>query len=429
MRCRRNYYIFILISLLQGCCFYAPVATLYRLEYGVPLSQLFIIESISWVLCIGLELPMGRFADRFGHRRTVVLGCFTLFASKIVFAFASGFALFMLERVLLAIADAAISGALESLLYDSVGPDRAESRFAAYNAAGTLGLLAASMLSPLLYRVSMRNAAYATVLSYGLAALLCLFLKEPAAVEAGRSIAAAVPAGPGGQSSGDSADAAPLQAGQTPGIRAALRRLGSDRKLLRLLLALAVSGEFAQASTVFLSQPQYKRAGIPESRYGLLFALIQCAALGGAAAAGLANRGKTQAEHRGRMRIAVLGAAAALECGSCVCLAFWPTPLLSAAALFVFSAAAAAQRPLSSVIQVERSPEGSRATSLSLNAMLAELVSAAMNPLEGAVAGSSLKLGFCAFALPLFLIALLSPWFFAAAGESPDNEKRCSAGS
>ncbi len=395
MRCKRNYYIFILVAFFQGCCFYAPVATLYRLNYGLSLSQLFIIESISWLLCIGLELPMGYFADRFGHRKTVVMGCLVYFVSKIVFALAGSFALFMLERVLLAIAGAALSGAVESLLYESVEPDKAERRFAAYNAAGTLGLLGASIASPLLYQVSLRNAAYATALTYGIAALLCLFLREPESAAA------------------RTAEPAARASSAVPGVRAAVKSLASDRQLLRFLLALAVCLEFAQASTVFLSQPQYKRAGIAESSYGLLFALIQCAALAGSAVAGLVNRRQDGAARTGRRRLTIMGAATALECGACVCLALWPVPGLSVAALLVFSAAAAAQRPLSTAIQVERSGVANRATSLSLNAMLGELVSAVLNPVEGLIAENALKTGFAAFAGVLALILLVSPWLFA----------------
>lgn len=387
MRHKRNYHILVAISLLQGFVFYAPVATVYRQAFGLSLSGLFVIESISWVLTLLLEVPFGRFADRFGCRKTIVLGCLVFFASKIVFAFAFGFALFLAERALLSVSIAALSGASENLLYASAGPDEPERRFGLWNAAGTAGVIAASLLAPLLYRASLRYTAYATAAAYGLAALLCLFLEEP------RGEAAERRGGPGG-------------AGPRSEPGRSIRALASDRPLLLFLAALAVSNECAQAATVFLSQPQYRRAGVGEASYGLLYALVQCAALAGAAAGRLVGS---------LGRRAALTILIGVECLGAAALAASASAWVTVAALLALSAAASMARPISAAVQLERIRVPDRATALSLNAMAGELVAAAFNAGEGEIAQRSLAWGFGAAAAALGLILVFSRRLLGAA--------------
>ena len=52
------------IAFLQGMVFYGPVATLYRQAQGVSVFQITVIESISLILCILLEVVWGVVADR-----------------------------------------------------------------------------------------------------------------------------------------------------------------------------------------------------------------------------------------------------------------------------------------------------------------------------------------------------------------------------
>lgn len=64
MEIKRNIYLMYGISLLQGMVFYGPIATLYRQAAGVSVFEITLIESISLVLCIALEMPWGVVADR-----------------------------------------------------------------------------------------------------------------------------------------------------------------------------------------------------------------------------------------------------------------------------------------------------------------------------------------------------------------------------
>lgn len=68
MNLNKNIRIMYVIALLQGMVFYAPIATLYRQSVGITILQITIIESISLVCQIGLEIPLGVIADRIGYK-------------------------------------------------------------------------------------------------------------------------------------------------------------------------------------------------------------------------------------------------------------------------------------------------------------------------------------------------------------------------
>ena len=63
------------ITFFQGMVFYAPVASLYRQARGLTLGQIALIESISFLLSLALELPWGLIADRIGYRLTMIVNC------------------------------------------------------------------------------------------------------------------------------------------------------------------------------------------------------------------------------------------------------------------------------------------------------------------------------------------------------------------
>lgn len=374
----RNYRLLVLIALMQGIVFYAPVATLYRRAYGLDIQGLFLIESISWIATILLEAPWGRFADRFGYRLTLIIGTALFLVSKVVFAFASGFDGFLAERLLLALSLAALSGCTEAMLYRSVPPEYAARAFGRWHAAGSVGLFSASLVAPLLYSMSMRMAAYGTIIPYAAALLCSIFLVD-------------IPAVP--------AESRPMT-GRAPreGVRFSVLTLARDKGLLVFLVAAAVMGEAAQSASVFLAPLQYERARIPARLFGVLFALTQAAGL-----AATASGPMIAALGRRRAFVSLVAIAAA----SLAALAVSRSAIVSIIALIVLAAAAATFRPLSMTVQNEKAHDSSRATMLSVNAIVMELIAAIMNTGVGYASALGLPIGFGALAV--LTAALLLP--------------------
>ena len=380
MNSTRNARLLIAVSFLQGFVFYGPVATLYRRAYGLALDELFLIESVSWILMLLLEAPWGWFADRFGYRRTLVAGNLLFAASKLVFAGASGFGGFLAERLVLSVAVAAISGCDSALLYRSSREGQAERNFGLQSAAATAGIVLASLLSPLLYGVSLRWTAYATILPYAAAAALSFLLSD---------------------------EGAPPPR-ERRFVLSSLRRLLSDRRLLLLLAAGALAAEVSRSLVVFLGQLEYERSGIPRAWFGLIFAALQFVPIVAGAAGALSRRFD---------RRAVVLACLAAELLSVLALLLAPASApVALLALAGVSASAALFAPYFQAVQNELVRSGERATALSLNAMVVEGVAAAASLGVGRAAQASLSRGYLLCALLLAAALALSPLYLRLAG-------------
>ncbi|HRY72616.1 MAG TPA: MFS transporter [Spirochaetia bacterium] len=379
MNSTRNVRLLIAVSFLQGFVFYGPVATLYRRAYGLALDELFLIESVSWILMLLLEAPWGWFADRFGYRRTLVAGNLLFAASKLVFAGASGFGGFLAERLVLSVAVAAISGCDSALLYRSSREGEAERNFGLQSAAATAGIVLASLLSPLLYGVSLRWTAYATILPYSAAAALSFLLSD---------------------------EGAPPPR-ERRFVLSSLKRLLSDRRLLLLLASGALAAEVSRSLVVFLGQLQYERSGIPRAWFGLIFAALQLVPIVAGAAGALSRRID---------RRAVILSCLAAELLSVLVLLLAPArAAVSLLALAGVSASAALFAPYFQAVQNELVGTGERATALSLNAMVVEGVAAAANLGVGRAAEASLSRGYLLCALLLAAALALSPLYLRLA--------------
>lgn len=180
MENRRNIALFFAAYFLEGLCFYGPVATLYRQAAGLTLLEIGTLESVSVAVMLLLELPWGWAADRLGHRRVIVV-CTALYAlSKVVFWRADGLWDFLLERLILAAALSGLSGCDSAYLYACGSRGDGQRRFGLWGAVQTAGLVTAGVCSTLFFSDDYRAAAGWTVAAYTLAALLTLFLTDPA---------------------------------------------------------------------------------------------------------------------------------------------------------------------------------------------------------------------------------------------------------
>ena len=129
MRSKKNIIIMLCISLLQGMVFYGSIATLYRENAGIGIFEITIIESVSLVMSLAMELPWGLLADRIGYKTTMVVCSVLFFISKLIFWKADSFGAFLAERLLLAVVVSGLSGVDASVLYLSAGEDRSQRVF------------------------------------------------------------------------------------------------------------------------------------------------------------------------------------------------------------------------------------------------------------------------------------------------------------
>ena len=122
----RNIPLFIAFRVLFNARWYYPVLAVLFLDFGLSVEQ-YALLNVAWAAAIvGLEVPSGALADRFGRKRMVVLAAGLMVVEMAVFAFAPTgnstllFILFLINRLLSGAAEASASGADEALAYDSL---------------------------------------------------------------------------------------------------------------------------------------------------------------------------------------------------------------------------------------------------------------------------------------------------------------------
>ena len=121
-----NVRMFILFRVLFNARFYYPVFSILFLDFGLTLSQFAILNAV-WAATIVLcEVPSGALADTIGRRNLLVFAGFLMVVEIAIWAFVPRsnlnllFWVFVLNRILSGMAEAAASGADEALAYDSL---------------------------------------------------------------------------------------------------------------------------------------------------------------------------------------------------------------------------------------------------------------------------------------------------------------------
>lgn len=355
---KRNIYLLWGISLLQGMVFYAPVATLYRQAAGLGIFHITLIESISLALMLLLEIPWGWLADRIGYRKTMLICCFLYFISKLIFWQAEDFSGFLLERILLSVVCAGLSGVDAGMLYLSCKEEESLRVFSIYENLGQLGILAAAGIHAVWIGENYRLAAFLTVCSYGAAMLLSFGLQE-------------VSAGSQAARKKNPAD-----------MLTVLKKQLGNPKVLLLLLAVGLLNECHQTITVFLSQLQYIKAGMNHREISLAYIVINLLSLTGGFSAALCRKFGVKSVGTGLLWLASI---------SCLLLGMVPLPLVSVAALIVLRLSFSLMQPLQMDLQNKQITGQDRATVLSINAVVLESLGIFLNLLLGSLADVQLS--------------------------------------
>lgn len=351
-----NIYILNIIIFLQGFVFYAPIATIYREKRGISLSQIFLIESIYMILIILMEIPWGRFADKFGYKKTLILSNFIFFLSKIIFFKADSFFMFFIERLLLAISISGLSGCDTALIYVSLDEeDNSERAFAKYGFFANLGFLLGSLLATFIINISIDSAAFYTIIPYGFAFLLSFLLKDIKG-----------------------------KATESLGIKRNLKYVFSKKNIVIIIIAIALITEVVQSITVVLNQGIYIKSNIDIKYFGLILVAIQIINLISVKSYKLTNKIGQKSSIKLFIIIIALSSFSLIFIKNGF-LAFIGIALISTSRSFI--------EPIFMDIKNKSIQSIDRATLLSIYSMFQSIVASIVNPLIGVTSNYSLELG------------------------------------
>ncbi len=353
---RLNVYLMYLIIFFQGFVFYGPVATLYRQGRGISMYQIFLIESVFWILMIVFEIPWGWFADRFGYKKTLIISNLLFLISKIVFYKALSFEMFLFERILLAMAISGLTGCDTALIYGSIEENESQKVFGRYDALAAAGYIIASLMSTIIVKYSIYLTAFYTIFPYVIALILTLFIKD-----------------------------IPVNNKEKSKLRNSFTNAFSKMEIIILVISISLFREVFQAINVFLNQLQYIRSGIDIKYFGILMVIIQIACLSSTKSHKLSKKIGNNRSIEILMLLIII---------CCFLLIFTQSPFLSVLLIILVAGSISLINPIVLEIQNKSIITGDRATILSMYAMAGDIVAAAINPVIGKAADISLQTSF-----------------------------------
>ena len=352
MNMKKNVYIFYVLAFLQGLVFYSSIATLYRTSHNLSLYEMGIIDSCFYIFVIVFEIPWGMLCDRIGYKKTMLIANTFYFVSKIVFWKANGFGMFLLERLLLALAVSGLSGCDMSLLYLSTDKEKSTEVFGKNSMFGVIGMVVASLMFTFVFKSNMELAAFATIFPFVLNFILTFFLQDY-----------------------------PVDKQEKMEFKSIFKFFRNNKTMIYVLMASVLLTETAHTLTIFYNQLQYERVNIPIAYYGIIFVGLQ---LLGTTSGLLGKLTEKYSKEKIASTLFLMGAVCSLG------LYFSNDIVSTIVYLMILTCANVMYVPILSTIENENVKESNRATILSFYSLTMSIGSIIMSYVFGVVVSHSL---------------------------------------
>lgn len=115
---RTNAYFLKLSSFFSGLSFYTPIVPLYFLTHGVNLTVVVLAQAFYSTAVLLFEVPTGVLADRFGHRRSVVISTLMSALGMLLVLVSPTVITLFVSNALFGLGEALQSGSKEALLFE-----------------------------------------------------------------------------------------------------------------------------------------------------------------------------------------------------------------------------------------------------------------------------------------------------------------------
>jgi MFS family permease len=141
------------------------------------------LSSVSMLISILLQLPTGAFADIFGRRLSCIIGSIIYVIAYLIIGVGPDKYYIMFGITIKGIADAFISGASISLIYDSLKELNLEAEFGRIRSNAVIGgqvaIIISSVLAGYLYEINVGLPYVATAMSFVIMCIMYIGYQEP----------------------------------------------------------------------------------------------------------------------------------------------------------------------------------------------------------------------------------------------------------
>lgn len=177
----------VLLTFFARLHFYIHASSLFLQDRGLSLFEVNVIDSIVLLSVFVAEVPTGILADRMGRKWAIITGLLLHATGELLVVFGYSFGAFALMGAMIGVGFAFQSGALESLVYDTLPQEDRESAMkramGSIGGAGDLGFVLSPLLGSLIVaQLAQEQFALAIVLTAGsifVAACIAFTLHEP----------------------------------------------------------------------------------------------------------------------------------------------------------------------------------------------------------------------------------------------------------
>ena len=354
-----------------------PVIVLYWQSHGLGMKDIFILQVVYSMAVVLFEVPTGYFADKYGHRTSIIIGCVTGALGFFLYWMIPSYLGFILAELALAVSTSFMSGARDALLYDTLEAGDKKSLYTKIqgrqSAFGNISEATAALLAGLIAWKS----GIATVM---LLQWLIIAITIPLACSL--------------------IEIQNRNQTQVPKLRLIMKRALHENASLRYLNIIAAGISAATLTIVWFAQPHWEQLGVPILYFGYLWAGLNLVAAFGSTVAHYLER---------KLKLtSLLGILALSVPVLYLCTSYFAESLLVLGIISFFWLLRGVASP---IIQdyVQRSCDANeRATVLSINALASRLVFSVCSPFLGWIADVwSFETAFLASAIIYGSITLL----------------------
>lgn len=133
-----NLRVFYLVDTFRAMWFITSIWVAYEKQF-LNLSQITLIEAVILTVALIMQLPTGAFADLFGKKKAMIVGCFLYASAMLIYSLSGNFNMFLGYALVFGLAEAFIDGTREALIYDTMKEGGREEDFS--NTASKLSMI------------------------------------------------------------------------------------------------------------------------------------------------------------------------------------------------------------------------------------------------------------------------------------------------
>lgn len=160
-----------------------PIIVLFFKSNGLSMKQIFLLQSLFSVAVIFLEVPTGFYSDKFGRKKSILIGAILASAGFAVYSLSHGFFGFLTAELILGVGMSFISGSDTALMYDTLLQEGRENENKKVSGLSlSIGLFSegiASVIGGLLATISLRFPLYCDAVVPLLVIPIAFSLVEP----------------------------------------------------------------------------------------------------------------------------------------------------------------------------------------------------------------------------------------------------------